>query len=149
MVGNMSLISGINDFFGLDIGNTGVRVVQLRGNTGLKTLQHYGFAPVEKALAQSDAAVDQQKLAQTIKELLMSAGITTSNVAVGLPSNKVFTTLVDMDRLEESEISKAIQYQADSLIPTPLADSKLDWAVVGDSPLDKSKVEVLLTIVTN
>jgi type IV pilus assembly protein PilM len=39
--------------------------------------------------------------------------------------------------------------QADSLIPTPLSESKLDWAELGDSPADKTKIEVLLTSVPN
>jgi type IV pilus assembly protein PilM/plasmid segregation protein ParM len=40
-------------------------------------------------------------------------------------------------------------YQADSLIPTPPAESKIDWAMLGDSPKDKTKVEVLLSSVPN
>ena len=39
--------------------------------------------------------------------------------------------------------------QADSLIPTPIDESKIDWAVIGDSPADKSKQEILLTSVPN
>jgi type IV pilus assembly protein PilM len=40
-------------------------------------------------------------------------------------------------------------FQADSLIPTPLAESKIDWALLGDSPVDAAKVEILLSSVTN
>src|SRR6201999_2475319 len=34
-------------------------------------------------------------------------------------------------------------------IPTPLAESKMDWAVLGDSPKDPKKNEVLLSSVPN
>jgi type IV pilus assembly protein PilM len=61
----------------------------------------------------------------------------------------VFTTLADMDRLPLPELGKALMYQADSLIPTPPLESKIDWALVGDSPKDKTKVEVLLSSVPN
>jgi type IV pilus assembly protein PilM len=47
------------------------------------------------------------------------------------------------------EVAKSIRYQADSLIPTPLAESKIDWVVIGDSPQDKNKIEVLLSSVSN
>jgi type IV pilus assembly protein PilM len=57
--------------------------------------------------------------------------------------------VVDFDRLPQAELAKAIRYQADSLIPTPLETSKIDWAVIGDSPKDKTKVEVLLSSVEN
>jgi type IV pilus assembly protein PilM len=75
--------------------------------------------------------------------------MTSRNVAVGVPSQRVFTTLADFDRLPANEMAKAIHYQADSLIPTPLNESKLDWAMLGDSPKDKTKVEILLTSVPN
>ena len=145
----MSLLSGVSEFFGLDIGTTAIRVVQLRGGTGLKALDRYAYAPVDSKIALSDSKADQQKLMQVVRELITQARVTTKNVAVGIPSQKVFTTLVDIDRLAPDELAKTIRYQADSIIPTPLAESKIDWAVLGDSPADKTKVEVLLSSVSN
>jgi type IV pilus assembly protein PilM len=145
----MSIISGVNDFFGLDIGTSAARLVQLHGSGAIKSLVRYAYVPVDVKVSQSDAKGDQQKLVQTIKELVEKSGVTTRNVAVGLPSHRVFTTVVDIDRLTPGELARSIRYQADSLIPTPMEESKVDWAVIGDSPKDKTKVEVLLTSVTN
>lgn len=145
----MSLLNGVSSFFGLDIGTTAIRVVQLRGNGPVKSLVRYAYVPVDSKLVLSDAKSDQQRLSQVIKELLDQARMNTRNVAVGIPSQRVFTGVVDFDRLPPSELSKAIRYQADSLIPTPLEKSKIDWAVIGDSPKDKTKVEVLLSSVEN
>lgn len=145
----MSILSGVSSFFGLDIGTTGIRLVELRGTGSTKTLVKYAYVPVDSKLSRSDSKADQQKLAQIISNLVAEAKLATKNVAVGLPSSRVFTTVADMDRLPESELGKAIMYQADSLIPTPPAESKIDWALLGDSPADKAKVEILLTSVPN
>lgn len=145
----MSLLSGVSAFFGLDIGTTAVRLVELHGNGSVKTLVKYAYVPVDSKLVLSDSKSDQQKLAQVIKDLLTQARTTTRHVAVGIPSQRVFTAVVDFDRLPSTELAKAIRYQADSLIPTPLESSKIDWAVIGDSPKDKTKVEVLLSSVEN
>lgn len=145
----MGLLTGVSSFFGLDIGTTAVRAVQLKGNGSVKALLRYAYVPIDSKLALSDSKTDQQRLAQIIKELVDQAGMGTRNVAVGLPSGKVFTAVVDFDRLPQDELAKAIRYQADSLIPTPLEKSKMDWAVIGDSPKDKTKVEVLLSSVEN
>lgn len=145
----MSLLSGVSAFFGLDIGTTAIRLVELRGNGPVKTLVKYAYVPIDSKIVLSDAKSDQQKLAQTIKELLVQARMTTRNVAVGIPSQRIFTTVVDYDRLPPDELASAIRYQADLLIPTPLEKSKIDWAVIGDSPKDKTKVEVLLSSVEN
>ena len=145
----MSLLSGVSAFFGLDIGTTAIRLVELRGNGPVKNLVKYAYVPVDSKIVLSDSKADQQKLAQIVKDLMVQARMSTRSVAVGIPSQRVFTTVVDFDRLPPSELAKAIRYQADSLIPTPLDRSKIDWAVIGDSPKDKTKVEVLLSSVEN
>ncbi len=146
----MSLLSGgTSEFFGLDIGSTAVRLVELRGSGGAKTLAKYAYVPLESKLALSDSKADQQKLAQTVAQLVKQANVSTKNVAVGIPSSRVFTTVADVERLSASELKKAIKYQADSLIPTPLAESKMDWALIGDSPADTTKQEILLSSVPN
>jgi type IV pilus assembly protein PilM len=143
-----SILSGNNDFFGLDIGTTAARLVQLRGGAS-KALVKYAYVPLDSKISVSDSKVDQLKLAQIISQLVKQSGVNTKQVAVGIPSNRVFTTVADVDRLSSGELAKAIPYQADSLIPTPLAESKIDWEVIGDSPADKTKQEILLTSVTN
>jgi type IV pilus assembly protein PilM len=145
----MSLLSGVSDFFGLDIGTTAVRLVQLSGTGSVKSLVKYAYVPVDTKLVLSDSKADQQKVAQIVRDLVAQAGIATKNVAVGVPSQRVFTTVVDIDRLAPEELAKTIRYQADALIPTPMDESKIDWALLGDSPADKTKAEVLLTSVTN
>lgn len=145
----MSMLSGVSSFFGLDIGTTAVRVVQLRGGGPTKALVKYGYMPIDAKISMSDAKADQQKVAQVVRELLEQARISTRDVAVGLPSNKVFTTVVDMDKLSPGELEKSLMFQADSIIPTPVAESKLDWAALGASPQDANKVEILISSVSN
>src|SRR3989344_1073506 len=104
----MSLLSGVSEFFGLDIGTSAIRIVQLRGSGPTKALVKYAYIPVDSKVAMSDAKSDQQKLLQNIKSLIQQANITSHNVAVGIPSQKVFTTVVDIDRLPQEELAKTI-----------------------------------------
>jgi type IV pilus assembly protein PilM len=145
----MGILSGSSGFFGLDIGTTSINAVELADSGSVKSLVRYGMAPLDIKISQSDSKADQQKLAQAIRDMLDRAGISQRSVAVGLPSQKVFTTVVDIDRLSPSELAKTIKYQADGLIPTTASESKIDWALLGDSPQDPSKIEVLLTSSTN
>lgn len=146
----MSILSGLSsNFFGLDIGTTAIRLVQLSGSGPNKSLVKYAYVPIDSKIALSDSRADQQKMLQVITDLLAQAQITTKDVAVGVPSTRVFTTVIDFDRMSPSETARAIKYQADSFIPTPVDQSKIDWAVIGDSPKDRTKVEILLTSVDN
>ena len=144
------LTSTSDDFFGLDIGTTAVRLVELRNaGSGPKALVKYAYVPVEGNISSSESKADLQKLAQVIAQLVKQSGVSSKNVAVGVPSSRVFTTVADVERLPSNELEKSIQYQADALIPTPLSESKMDWALIGDSPNDKTKQEIILTSVPN
>lgn len=144
----MGILTNTSDFFGLDIGTTAIRLVQMKGGK-TKTLVHYGALDIDSKISKSDSNADMQKLGQAIKQLVSQCGVSTPNVAVGLPSQRVFMTVVDIDRLSPKEIEETIKFQADSLIPTPLSESKIDWALLGDSPKEPSKVELLLASVGN
>lgn len=145
----MSVLSGARDFFGLDIGTSAIRLVQLRGGGPVKALVKYALVPIDTKVVLSDAKADQQKVANTIKDLIAQTRLSTKNVVAGLPSQKVFCTVADIDKLSKSELDKTIRYQADTLIPTPVAESKIDWVYLGDSPKDPKKVEILLASAPN
>lgn len=142
-------LSGQTDFFGLDLGITAARAVELKGSGPTRDLFRYGYAPFEGTIAISESKADQNKVMAIISQLLKDSGISTKNVAVNLSSARVFNTVIDMDRLPENELAKTIRFQADSYIPTPLTESKIDWAVIGDSPKDPKKIEVLLSSIGN
>ncbi|HET9722002.1 MAG TPA: pilus assembly protein PilM, partial [Candidatus Saccharimonadales bacterium] len=144
-----TILSGVSEFFGLDMGTSAARVVQLKGSGPVKALYRYGQAPFSGTLALSEAQGDRTRVAQSIRDLIKQTGISTKNVAVNLPSSHVFTTVVDIDKMPDAELAKTIHYQADSYIPTAMSQSKIDWAVIGGSPKDPKKVEVLLSSVDN
>lgn len=146
----MRVINGVSsDFFGLDIGTSAIRLVHLKGGGAAKSLVKYALTPIDTKTVLSDAKSDQHKIAAIIKDLVVQTRLSTRNVAVGLSSQRVFTTIVDIDRVNDNELAKTIQYQADTIIPTPLNESKIDWAVLGDSPVDVNKIEVLISSVSN
>jgi Tfp pilus assembly PilM family ATPase len=74
----MGLLSSSSDFFGLDIGTSAIRVVQMKG-TRAKVLARYGALEVDSKITKSEANADQQKLAEVIKETIARSGITTPN----------------------------------------------------------------------
>ncbi len=137
-------------FFGLDIGTNGIRLVQLENspNGAKKTLVKYAHVPVDSKIIFSEGKADRDLLSGTIKDLITKANMNTKNVAVGLSSNKVFTAIVDVDKLKPAELKKSIEFQADAFIPTPIEDSIIDWSILGVSPKDITKFELLISSTT-
>ena len=109
----MKLAKGLGDFFGLDIGTNAVRVVQLsRSGTGWN-LAHYGYTPVDAKLVGGDSPESKRRLGEAITTAVGQAGIKTSNVAVGLPSSKTFSTVIDVPKVPDQELKAMMKYQID------------------------------------
>lgn len=144
-----SIFNAVGDFFALDIGSSAIRIVELRGGGNNRSLVKYGSVPLDVKLALSDSPADQAKVSQVIAELIAQVGITTKNVAVGLPASKTFVTVVDLPKMSAPELNGTIKYQVDQYIPMNADEAKIDAAIIGDSPVDATKMEVLLASVTN
>ena len=143
----MGLLSSSTDYFALDIGSTAMRLVQMRGGGPQRSLLRYGSIPLEHGVSLSDSPSHQSQLLESLKKLMAQTGVSTKNVVVGIPSNKVFATVIDFQTLPEKELENALLYQADQFIPSAVDESKIDWAVLGQSPVDANKLEILLASV--
>ena len=141
----MKLAKGLGDFFGLDIGTNAVRVVQLHRSGNGWNLAHYGYAPVDSKISASDSPEAKRRLGEVILTAVGQSGIKTQNVAIGLPSAKTFTAIVDVPKVSEQELRATMKYQVDQYIPMAIDDAKVDWALLGDSLHAQNQYEVLLT----
>lgn len=135
-------------YFGLDLGNSTIKVAQLRELHGRPTLVTYGDMDIPENLIMSDSQVDQDKLAQFVKKLASDAGITSKNVIAALPSTASFVTIIRTPRLKEKDLRESITYQADKYIPMPIEQVKLDFAIIEDDPA-KEDLGVLLVAAPN
>ncbi len=146
----MALLKGLGDFFALDIGTNAVRVVQLsESGPDNWTLQHYGYAPVDEKITSNDSAEGLRRLGEVIMTAVGQSGIKVKNVAIGLPSNKTFTTVIDVPSMGEAELKNTIKYQIDQYIPMAIDETKVDWALLGQSLHDPKQQEVLLCSTAN
>jgi type IV pilus assembly protein PilM len=139
----LGLFSRDTSYFGLDIGASAIRLVQLRENPGQKpSLVAFGSIDSPPGLFESDAKVDWSKISELVKTLVRETKIQTKGVVAALPGSVAFTTVVKMPKMSKSEAAKAIQYQAEQYIPMALDEVRLDWHVIQGA--DPNQVEVLM-----
>lgn len=141
----MALLKGVGDFFGLDVGLTGVRVVQLApAGQGKWSLRHYGHAPLDIKTASGDSSEAKYRLGEVITTVVNQSGIKTKNVVISLPSSKSFITVVDVPAKTPEEIAASVKYQLDQYIPMSPSEAKVDWSILGQSLHDPNMQEVLI-----
>lgn len=131
------------DVFGLDLGTSLIKAVQLKKERGQLVLQAAGstFTP-PKGLA-SDAPLDQEAVAEAVKKLLAEAKIGTKKVNTALPDAKVFSQVLELPLLTEKELKEALKWEAEQYIPFPLEEVNLDFTILEKKEKIK-KMDVLI-----
>jgi type IV pilus assembly protein PilM len=134
------------DFFGLDVGTSSIKAVQVKREGIVSKLVTAGYivAPIKKVL--SESAVDQESIASAISKLISSLKISTSNVVSALPESQIFTRVIEMPILNDRELASAIKWEAEQYIPVPLTEVNLAWQVLSRPVKVEAgaKMEVLL-----
>ena len=144
----MNLLHGVGDFFSLDIGTNSMRIVQLTGSSQHGwTLQRFAYVPIDQKLTQDSSDLGKKRLGEAIMGAVNQAGIKTRNVAIGLPAGKTFTSIIETETLPEKELRKSFKYEIDKYVPMSLNDAKADYIILGPSPNDPAKTEVLVSSV--
>ena len=148
----MGLFTSTTEYIGLDIGSTAIRFVLIGKGSANPILLSYGSIPMPPGLSASDSVADQTRIADLVKKLLKDSNVVVKNAVAGLPSSKIFTSLITTPKLDNAQLAKAIQYQAEQYIPMALDQVKLDYSVVGQSAdglnLDVLLVAAPVTVVT-
>lgn len=136
-----------NSIIGVDIGTSSIKMVQLsHGNT--PTLVTYGMVDVPEPITLQTSPETIKEIAALLTTLLQKAHVTTKKCAMSLPNTAVFTSVVDMPKMSESELAKAMPFEAKKYVPLPLSEISLNWTVISDKP-EEPNHQVLMIAVPN
>lgn len=149
MYNNCMALNKVGSFFGLDIGTTAVRVVELAHSGNGWNLQKYSIQPIDEKTSKSSSDSDRKVLGEAILSAVNQAGIKTKDVAIGIPSQRMFASVIEVPNVSKTELNATIKYQAENYVPMKVDEAKIDWAIIGESPNDPTKAEVLIASVLN
>ena len=119
-----------NKSFGLDIGATTIKAVSLTRQKNGFLLESSFIMPTPVKGMYSNSPLDEQEMAESLKKVVDNAKITTKNVNIALPENKVYTNVIEMPVMSDKELASAINFEAEQYIPVPLSEINLVWSVL-------------------
>lgn len=133
-------------FFGLDIGSSSVKLVQLAGTT--VAVSAIAANPVGK-VGVDLVPVEQTSLLETVKNMLAGSKIKTRRCVVSIPEALVFTRVMVFPVMSSPELATAIRFEAEQVIPYPIDKLELSWAVLykPKNVLSGEKMRVLVVAV--
>jgi type IV pilus assembly protein PilM len=127
----MSLFSSSNDnlFLGVDIGDSSLKMVELKKRVKKVFLSNYAFSENVKQVNFTKLD-DTTYLAMAINKLREESGIKSKKVVASLPTFAVFSSIINLFNVSKSNLTEAIEEEAKKLIPLPLEEMILDWKII-------------------
>ncbi|MEZ4754375.1 MAG: type IV pilus assembly protein PilM [Bdellovibrionota bacterium] len=132
---------------GLDIGNSGVKLLEFDLSTEHPTLRSAVSAQFEREIFENYIIQDIDHAAEVIAGLIDQSGIQGKRVVTSMPGPSVFTKKVKMPKSNISELAQSIQFEAASFIPHSIDAVKLDFHVLGEDA--SGQLDVLVVAVKN
>lgn len=137
-------IQSKNRYLGVDIGTSNLKIVELNRWKGGVNLATYGAIDLADDVIRSDSPAVQEKIYKSLKRIVKESGAKGSAAIASLPGFSVFTTILNLPRMEEEELASAVKWESKRYIPFPIEEIILDWEVImPKSPQRNQKVEAL------
>ncbi len=125
--------SGPLSYLGIDIGASGIKIVELANDNGRPRLVTYGIIEnLFEQIGTIDPRDQTDAVAAQLKKLLKLAHTTTTKGIAALPTFSVFSSTLSMMPMAPKELVSAIRWEAKKIVPLPLDDMILDYKVLGE-----------------
>lgn len=130
---------------GVELDTGVIRVVELKGKAGSATLTSAGQIDLPEGAVVEGVVADQGAVSKALQELWSRAGISKSNVVLGISNQGVLMRLANFPKMPEKKLAQAVRFQAGEHFPIPLNQMVFDFSVVGETKGENGTVlEVLL-----
>jgi type IV pilus assembly protein PilM len=117
--------------FGLDIGTSAVKVVQLREGPGGFVLTALASAPLPLDAIGDGTIKAPEAVAAAIRDAVARAGITSHDAVIGIAGRELITKKVQLPEVPAKELRDAVELEAEHHIPFAFDEVYLDYHVAG------------------
>lgn len=127
---------------GVDIGTTGIKIVELAPEGGKIRLVTYGYADVPVGSDLNTLSVDDtKKIAGIIQAIVKESGIKGRRAVASLPASSVFHAIISipMPKSAREDLRPVVEAQAAKLLPLPVAEMIIDSHVIDKDLLPKDE----------
>lgn len=124
------------NFLGVDIGTSGIKLVQLSNEKGKARLITYGIAELGSDIIRNKTAANINIIATKLASLVQKSRVSTKDCSAALPIFSVFNSVISLPEMSKSDMDSAVRWEAKKFVPFPIEDMILDWKII--STPDKS-----------
>ncbi len=128
-----SMLTPKRQLVGLDIGSSGIKLVQLKEVRGRYVLQKFGFKPLEPEVIVDGTVMDEGRVVSAIKELFQELNVKVKQVAVSISGHAVIIKKISLPPMPDDELEGQVKLAAEQYIPFDINEVNIDFHVLPPS----------------
>jgi type IV pilus assembly protein PilM len=133
--------------FGLDIGFSSLKVMQIDSQGKKQVVTGYGVASFDPGAIVDGVITDHEAIAKVAHQLFskdLIGDINTRRVVVAVPAARTFTRTVTLPKLKYKDLAEAIRLETEQYVPVPIDELYVDFTNIRKSEKDQ---EILVVAV--
>ena len=134
--------------FGFDIGRSSIKLMQVDHSGKQATVVGYGTANFDINAIKKGIIVDPESIVKATHKLIKSemvGAITTAHAAVSLPNEHSFSRVITLPRMDNKDLSSAVQLEVDQSIPLPIDELYYDFSIARTLEDGSQEIQIVAT----
>ncbi len=137
----MATFNPKQSYVGVEIGSSGIKVVQLGLDNQRPRLMTYGYIELTTDIIKNDSVASRETVINGLKTILREAHVTTTKAVAALPSFTVFSSIISLPMMSRKELNSAVRWEAKKFVPMPIDELVLDWKLLKDNHDPKTSTQ--------
>src|SRR3954454_22162028 len=130
-----SMFTPKRQLVGLDIGSSGIKLIQLKESRGRYFLQKFGMKPLEPEVIVDGTVMDEGRVVSAIRELFDESNVKNKHVAISISGHAVIVKKISLPPMPDEELEGQVRLAAEQYIPFDINEVNIDFHVL---PADRA-----------
>lgn len=139
----------MSNYFGLDIGASTIKVCKAQPMGTKYRLQAIGIVSNPAGTIDFSKPEFSAQISDSLKQLMKDSGIKEKRVVVAVPETHVYSRVIEMPVMSDTELSSAIKWEAEQFVPIPVDQVEMDYTVVKRPPKGSTTEKMLVYLVAS
>lgn len=134
----MGLFSTKSGYLGIDVGTSGIKLVEFAASKGRPQLVTYGSIDFQEPGSITQPAFFPI-IVEALKRILKEARTQSVNAVSAIPNYSVFSSILTLPAMNKKDLASAIHWEAKKFVPMPIDEMVLDWKLLESKGSDGKK----------
>ncbi|MBU2028285.1 type IV pilus assembly protein PilM [Patescibacteria group bacterium] len=122
---------GKNTFLGIDIGNSSIKIVELKVQDNKPVLSNYAWMDLSHT---EGLRMDEEVWELCLKRIIKEGKIKGKNAYISIPSSGSLIVLFDLPEMAKEDLDQAVRFEAHKYVPvSSMEDVIISWDILGPS----------------